>query len=74
MSIKDQIRQEIERRKKVYLTKNGFPKGTMGAIKIETYEGLLFFIDSLPDEDEEDTRAMPRQETAYINGRKVETR
>ena len=44
------MRQEIERRKKVYLTKNGFPKGTFGAIKIETYEGLLAFIDSLPEE------------------------
>lgn len=49
-SIKDQIRQEIERRKKVYLTKNGFPRGTFGAIKIETYEGLLDFIDSLHEE------------------------
>lgn len=48
----EKIRKEIERRKKVYLTKNGFPKGTIGAIKIETYEGLLAFIDSLPDEDE----------------------
>lgn len=46
----EKIRQEIERRKKVYLTKNGFPTGTFGAIKIETYEGLLAFIDSLPEE------------------------
>lgn len=46
----EKIRQEVERRKKVYLTKNGFPKGTFGAIKIETYEGLLAFIDSLPEE------------------------
>lgn len=50
MSNIEKIRQEIERRKKVYLTKNGFPKGTFGAIKIETYEGLLAFIDSLPEE------------------------
>lgn len=50
MSNIEKIRQEIERRKKVYLTKNGFPKGTFGAIKIETYEGLLSFIDSLPEE------------------------
>ena len=50
MTQKELIRQEIERRKKVYLTKNGFPKGTFGAIKIETYEGLLAFIDSLPEE------------------------
>ena len=49
-NIKELMRQEIERRKKVYLTKNGFPKGTFGAIKIETYEGLLAFIDSLPEE------------------------
>lgn len=46
------IKAEIERRKKVYLTKNGFPKGTFGAIKIETYEGLLAFLDSLPEEKE----------------------
>lgn len=51
MSNIEKIRQEIERRKKVYLTKNGFPKGTFGAIKIETYEGLLAFIDSLPEEE-----------------------
>lgn len=50
MSNIEKIRKEIERRKKVYLTKNGFPKGTFGAIKIETYEGLLAFIDSLPEE------------------------
>ena len=46
------IKAEIERRKKVYLTKNGFPKGTFGARKIETYEGLLAFLDSLPEEKE----------------------
>lgn len=50
MSNIEKIRQEIERRKKVYLTKNGFPTGTFEAIKIETYEGLLAFINSLPDE------------------------
>lgn len=50
MSNIEKICQEIERRKKVYLTKNGFPKGTFGAIKIETYEGLLAFITALPEE------------------------
>ena len=59
MTQKELIRQEIERRKKVYLTKNGFPKGTFGAIKIETYEGLLAFIDSLPDETCKDSLQVP---------------
>ena len=59
MSNIEKIRQEIERRKKVYLTKNGFPKGTFGAIKIETYEGLLAFIDSLPDETCKDSLQVP---------------
>ena len=49
-NIKEQIRQEIERRMEAYKTKNGFPAGTICAIRIETYEGLLSFIDSLPEE------------------------
>ena len=50
MTEKELIRAEIERRIKAYKTKNGFPAGTVCAIRIETYEGLLSFIDSLPEE------------------------
>lgn len=46
------IKAEIERRIKSCKTKNGFPAGTISAIRIETYEGLLAFIDSLPEEKE----------------------
>ena len=50
MSNSDKIRQEIERRIKANKTKNGFPAGTICSIRIETYEGLQSFIDSLPEE------------------------
>lgn len=50
MSNIEKIRQEIERRINAYKTKNGFPAGIKCAIRIETYEGLLAFIDSLPEE------------------------
>ena len=50
MTEKELIRAEIERRIKAYKTKNGFPAGTICAIRIETYEGLLSFINSLPEE------------------------
>lgn len=50
MSNIDKIRQEIERRIKSCMTKNGFPAGTISAFRIETYERLLAFIDSLPEE------------------------
>lgn len=46
----EKIRQEIERRMEACKTKNGFPAGTICAIRIETYEGLLSFIGSLPEE------------------------
>lgn len=46
----ENIRQEIERRIKSCKTKNGFPAGTISAIRIETYEGLLAFINSLQQE------------------------
>ena len=49
----ENIRQEIERRIKSCKTKNGFPAGTISAIRIETYEGLLAFIDSLQQEQPE---------------------
>ena len=46
------IKAEIERRIKSCKTKNGFPAGTISAIRIEIYEGLIAFIDSLPEEKE----------------------
>lgn len=70
-NIKELMRQEIERRKKVYLTKNGFPKGTFGAIKIETYEGLLAFIDSLPEEKHSEDLVEAAEEYADKHGFRV---
>lgn len=52
------IRQEIERLIKSCKTKNGFPAGTISAIRIETYEGLLAFIDSLPEDHFRDSTKM----------------
>jgi hypothetical protein len=49
MSIKDQIRAEIERLIRMNQTKNGFPAGTNCAIRIESYEHLISFLDSLPE-------------------------
>lgn len=46
----EKIRQEIERLIMINKTKNGFPAGTICAIRIEVYEKLLSFIDSLPEE------------------------
>lgn len=50
MSNIEKIKAEIKRRIKACETKNGFPAGTICAIRIETYEGLLSFINSLPEE------------------------
>ena len=50
MNIKEQIRAEIEKRIAANKTKNGFPAGTICAIRIETYEELLAFLDSLPEQ------------------------
>lgn len=50
MSIKDQIRAEIERLIRMNQTKNGFPAGTNCAIRIETCEHLISFLDSLQQE------------------------
>ena len=47
----ERIKAEIEMRIKAYKTKNGFPAGSICAIRIETYEGLLSFIDSLPEDE-----------------------
>ena len=58
----EKIRQEIERRMKVYRTKSGFPAGTFGAAKIGTYQGLLEFIDSLTDETKDAEQAAARYE------------
>ena len=79
-SIKDQIITLVKQRHhshKVSLEqeKNPRSKHAIDLIaRIREDSRLIEVIDSLPDEDEDDTRAMPRQETAYINGRKVETR
>lgn len=45
----DKIRAEIERRIKMNKTKNGFPAGTICAIRIEEYEKLLTFLDTLEE-------------------------
>lgn len=50
MSVKEQIRAEIEKRIAANKTKNGFPAGTICAIRIETYEELLAFLDTLPEQ------------------------
>lgn len=62
MSNIDKIRQEIERRMEVYRTKSGFPAGTFGAAKIGAYQGLLEFIDSLPEETKDAEQAAARYE------------
>ena len=50
----EKIRQEIERLIMINKTKHGFPAGTICAIRIEVYEKLLSFIDSLePDNTDE---------------------
>lgn len=46
----EKIKAEIERLIEMNKTKNGFPAGTMCAVRIETYENLLSFINSLPEE------------------------
>lgn len=50
MTTIDKIRAEIERLIRMNQTKNGFPAGTICAIRIEAYERLLAFFDTLPDE------------------------
>lgn len=72
MSNIEKIRQEIERRIKACKTKNGFPAGTICAIRIETYEGLLSFIDTLleekPSEDlEEEVKRYYSDNFTYIS-------
>ena len=46
----EKIRQEIERLIEMNKTKNGFPAGTICAVRIEAYEHLLSFIDTLSEE------------------------
>jgi len=46
----DNIRAEIEHRIKANKTKNGFPAGTLCAARIEVYEDLISFINSIPEE------------------------
>lgn len=46
---KEQISNAIETYKKVYMTKNGFPAGTMGAVAISALDGLMEYIGKLPE-------------------------
>lgn len=50
---KETIRAEIERLIEMNKTKRGFPAGTYCAIRIDTYEHLLNFIDFLPEQPAE---------------------
>lgn len=69
MSIKEQIHHEIMRmHQEAVLAACGNDTDWLRS-RIGTCVDILAFIDSLPDE----SRDMPRQETAYIN-HKVETR
>ena len=62
----EKIRAEIERLIEINKTKNGFPAGINCAIRIEAYEALLAFLDSLEEEPdkslEEEIRRYLREE------------
>lgn len=58
----EKIRQEIERRMKVYRKKSDFRDEAFGAAKIGTYRGLLEFIDSLPEETKDAEQEAARYE------------
>lgn len=49
--MKEIIKAEIERMIDSCKTKNGFPAGTYSAIRIETLERVLAFIDSMQETD-----------------------
>lgn len=57
------IRAEIERLIEMNKTKRGFPAGTICAVRIEAYEKLLSFLDSL--EDDRDTIFWKGMQYAY---------
>lgn len=46
------MRAEIERLIEINKTKRGFPAGTLCAVRIEAYEKLLSFLDSLEKESD----------------------
>lgn len=46
------IRQEIEKRIEAHKTKNGFPAGSICAIRIKTYEELLQFLGTVALEED----------------------
>ncbi len=50
----EKIRAEIERLIGINKTKNGFPAGTLCAVRIEAYEKLLSFLDTLGEEPDRD--------------------
>ena len=49
MNIIETIRAEIERRREANMTKNGFPAGTLCAVRIEAYDELLAFLGTLQE-------------------------
>lgn len=49
MTTIEKIRAEIERRREANMTKNGFPAGTLCAVRIEAYDELLAFLDTLQE-------------------------
>lgn len=68
------IRAEIERLIEINKTKRGFPAGTLCAVRIEAYEKLLSFLDSLseePDTDLEDAVSEQSCKAADKHIRKV---
>lgn len=57
----EKIRAEIERLIGINKTKNGFPAGTLCAVRIEAYEKLLSFLDTLGEEPDRDLEEAARQ-------------
>lgn len=56
MNIKETIRSEIERLIEMNKTKRGFPAGTYCAIRIDAYEHLLAFLDTIPEQPRNQTK------------------
>lgn len=74
MTTKELIRAEIERLIRMNQTKNGFPAGTICAIRIEAYERLLAFFDTLPDEPVTDCHDLTEEiERTYHDGSVADT-
>ncbi len=54
MNAIEKIRKEIERLIAMNKTKNGFPAGYHCAVRIEAYEKLLDFLDTIEKEESHD--------------------